>query len=150
MIFFIFSNFIKEALHNFSLIPMVLPPTHTHTNIELFIPLEVYVRILIAYPILLSISLHLHKIYHFFPGAILWSQLHKLATLLWLPLMREYFYGFNMPSHCLVHVHLLHCVRVWLCNGYTQAYVQVIQHTHTHKGVTVHVEVRCYSLVKGN
>ena len=40
-----------------------------------------------------------------------------------------------------VHV-LLHCMRVRLCNGYTQAYVQIIQHTHTHNAVTGRVEAK--------
>ena len=31
---------------------------------------------------------------------------------------------------------LLHCMRVGLHNGYTQAYAQMMQHTHTHKAVT--------------
>ena len=37
---------------------------------------------------------------------------------------------------------LLHCMRVRLRNGYTEAYAQIIQHTHTHKVVTRHVEAR--------
>ena len=44
--------------------------------------------------------------------------------------------------HFLVHVRLLHCMRVWLRNGYTWAYVQIMQHTHTHKAVTGRVETK--------
>ena len=35
---------------------------------------------------------------------------------------------------------LLHCMRVRLRNGYTRAYAQIMQHTHTHKAVTERVE----------
>ena len=51
--------------------------------------------------------------------------------ILWLPSTREKLCGFNAPGHCLVHVCLLHCMRVRLRNGYTQAYVQIMQHMHT-------------------
>ena len=51
-------------------------------------------------------------------------------------------FGFNMPGHCLVCVRLLHCMRVRLCNGYTRAYSQIMQHTHTHKVVTRRVEAK--------
>ena len=37
---------------------------------------------------------------------------------------------------------LLHCMRVRLRNGYTQAYAQMMQHTHTHKAVTGRVEAQ--------
>ena len=37
---------------------------------------------------------------------------------------------------------LLHCMRVRLHNGYTQAYAQIIQHTHMHKAVTGRVEAK--------
>ena len=47
-----------------------------------------------------------------------------------------------MPGHCLVHVRLMHCMRVWLRNGYTQAYVQVMQHTHSHKAVAGRAEAK--------
>ena len=33
-------------------------------------------------------------------------------------------------------------MRVWLRNGYTQAYAQIMQHTHTHKAVTGRVEAK--------
>ena len=36
----------------------------------------------------------------------------------------------------------LHCMRVRLRNGYTQAYAQIMQHTHTHKAVTRCVEAK--------
>ena len=34
------------------------------------------------------------------------------------------------------------CMRVRLCNGYTRAYAQIMQHTHTHKAVTGRVEAK--------
>ena len=37
---------------------------------------------------------------------------------------------------------LLHCMRVRLRNGYTQAYEQIMQHRHTHKAVTGRVEAK--------
>ena len=37
---------------------------------------------------------------------------------------------------------LLHCMRVRLRNGYTQAYAQILQHTHMHKAVTGRVEAK--------
>ena len=49
---------------------------------------------------------------------------------------------FNAPSHCLVRVRLLQCMCVWLRNGYTHAYTQIMQHTHTHKAVTGRVEAK--------
>ena len=42
-----------------------------------------------------------------------------------------------------VRVCLLHCMRVRLRNGYTQAYAQIMQHMHTHKK-------KSYSPVEGN
>ena len=45
-----------------------------------------------------------------------------------------------------VHVRLLHCMRVQLHNGYTGAYVQILQHNHTHKAVTRHIEVKKITL----
>ena len=33
-------------------------------------------------------------------------------------------------------------MRVWLRNGYTQAYTQIMQHTHMHKAVTRRVEAK--------
>ena len=41
-----------------------------------------------------------------------------------------------------MRVHLLHCMRVRLRNGYTQAYAQIMQRTHTHKAVTGRVEAK--------
>ena len=46
------------------------------------------------------------------------------------------------PSHCLMRVRLLHCMHVRLRNGYTWAYVQIMQHTLTHKAVTRRVEAK--------
>ena len=46
------------------------------------------------------------------------------------------------PSHCLVHVRLLHFMRVRLRNGYTRTYAQIMQRTHTHKAVTGRVETK--------
>ena len=61
------------------------------------------------------------------------------------------FFCFNAPGHCLVRACMLHCMRVRLCNGYTQAYVQIMQHTHMHKAVTRHVEAKkLLSLIEGN
>ena len=37
---------------------------------------------------------------------------------------------------------LLHCMRVRLHNGYTQAYVHIMQHIYTHKAVTGRVEAK--------
>ena len=54
------------------------------------------------------------------------------------------------PSHCLVSVRLLHCMRVRLHNGYTRAYAQIMQHTHTHKVVADELKPKSYSLVEGN
>ena len=51
-------------------------------------------------------------------------------------------FGLNAPGHCLVRVRLLHCMRVQLRYGYTRAYAQIMQHTHTHKAVTGRVEVK--------
>ena len=53
-------------------------------------------------------------------------------------------FGFNAPGHCLVRVRLLHCMRVQLRNGITQAYAQIMQHTHTHthKAVTGRIEAK--------
>ena len=48
---------------------------------------------------------------------------------------RVTFFGFDAPGHCLVRACLPHCMRVWLRNGYTQAYAQIIQHTQTQKAV---------------
>ena len=58
--------------------------------------------------------------------------------------------NFNTPGHCLVRACLLHCMNVRLRNGYTQAYVQIMQYTHTLKAVTGRVEAKSYSLVEGN
>ena len=41
-----------------------------------------------------------------------------------------------------MRVRLLHCMRVRLRNGYTRAYAQIMQHTHTHKTVTGRVEAK--------
>ena len=46
------------------------------------------------------------------------------------------------PLHCLVRVRLLHCMHVQLRNGYTRAYVQIMQHTYTLKAVTRRVDVK--------
>ena len=46
------------------------------------------------------------------------------------------------PGHCLMRVRLLHCMRVRLRNGYTQAYAQIMQHTHMHKALTGCVEAK--------
>ena len=51
------------------------------------------------------------------------------------------------PGHCLVRACLLHCMRVRLHNGYTQAYVEIMQHMHTHKAVTGHVEGKKVTLL---
>ena len=72
-------------------------------------------------------------------------QLYSLlahCTILRLPSTREQRFDFNAPGHCLVRVRLLHCMHVRLCNGYTRAYAQIMQHTHTHKAVTGRVEVK--------
>ena len=45
-------------------------------------------------------------------------------------------------GHCHVHACLLHCMHAQLRNGYTQAYAQIMQHMHTHKAVTRHVEAK--------
>ena len=66
----------------------------------------------------------------------------RVSSMLWLPSTRELTFGFNAPGHCLVHACLLHCMRVWLHNGYTQAYAQIMQHTHMHKAVTGCVEAK--------
>ena len=58
--------------------------------------------------------------------------------------------AFNTPGHCLVRACLLHCMRVRLRNDYTQAYAQIMQHTHTHKAVTDALKPTSYSLVEGN
>ena len=58
------------------------------------------------------------------------------------PSTREQLYGFNAAGNCLVRACLLHCMHVWLRNGYTQAYVQIMQHTYTHKAVTGRVEAK--------
>ena len=49
---------------------------------------------------------------------------------------------YRAPGHCLVRACLLHCMHVRLRNGYTQAYEQIMQHTHTHKAVTGVVEAK--------
>ena len=41
-----------------------------------------------------------------------------------------------------MRVRLLHCMRVRLRIGYTRAYAQIMQHTHTHKAVTQGVEAK--------
>ena len=46
------------------------------------------------------------------------------------------------PDHCLVHVRLLHFMRVRLHDGYTQALFTNKQHTHTHKAVIGRVEAK--------
>ena len=43
---------------------------------------------------------------------------------------------------CVCAIAALHCMRVRLHNGYKQAYVQIMQHTHTHKAVTGCVEAK--------
>ena len=48
----------------------------------------------------------------------------------------------NASGHCLLRVRLLHCMRVRLRNGYTQAYALIMQHTHTHKAVTGRIEAK--------
>ena len=65
-----------------------------------------------------------------------------ITPILRLPSTREQLFGFNVPGHCLVRACLLYCMRVQLCNGYTQAYAQIMQHTHTHKAVTRRVEAK--------
>ena len=62
------------------------------------------------------------------------------VLILRLPSTREYLFGFNAPGHCLVRMRLLHCMRVQLRNGYTLAYAQIMQHTHTRKAVSGRVE----------
>ena len=52
----------------------------------------------------------------------------------------------NARSLGLVRVRLLHCMRVRLHNGYTRAYAQIMQHTHTHKAVTGRVETKTVTL----
>ena len=42
----------------------------------------------------------------------------------------------------LVHVNLLHCMQVQLCNDSTQVYVQIMQHTHIHRPVTGCIEAK--------
>ena len=69
------------------------------------------------------------------------SQRQQQAMLR-LPSTREWLFGFNTPGHCLVRTCLLHCMRVWLCNGYAQTYVQIMQHRHTHKAVTRRIEAK--------
>ena len=47
------------------------------------------------------------------------------------------------PSgYCLLRVRLLHCMHGRLRNGYTQAYAQIMQHTHTYKAVARRVEAK--------
>ena len=78
---------------------------------------------------------------------IMWSTLTKQGTSctgLYSDCLRREsnFFGLNAPGHCLVRVRLLHCMRVRLRNGYTRAYAQIMQHTHTHKAVTGRVEAK--------
>ena len=49
-----------------------------------------------------------------------------------------------------MHACLLHCMCVQLRNGYTQAYAQIMQHTHTHKAVTGHIEAKKLLSHEGN
>ena len=41
---------------------------------------------------------------------------------------------FNVPGHCLVCVRLLHCMCARVCNGNTQAYMQIMQHNANAQG----------------
>ena len=45
---------------------------------------------------------------------------------------------------------LLHCMRVRLRNGYTQAYAQIMQHKHMHKAVTGRVKAKKLLSREGN
>ena len=45
----------------------------------------------------------------------------------------------SLPCACAFAAY---CMRVRLRNGYTRAYVQIMQHTHTHKAVTGRVEAK--------
>ena len=70
------------------------------------------------------------------------KDVYRKVPILRLPSTRENLFGFNAPGHCLVRACLLHCMRVRLRNGYTQAYAQIMQHTHTHKAVSGRVEAK--------
>ena len=82
-----------------------------------------------------------HQNETWFPALWILSSTSEL-TILPLPLTREQLFGFNAPDHCLVRVRMLHCMRVRLCNGYMRAYVQIMQHMHTHKAMTGLVEAK--------
>ena len=58
-----------------------------------------------------------------------------ISISIYMPSTRETFW-LQPSSHCLVRVRLLHCMHVRLRNGYMRVYVQIMQHTHTHKAVT--------------
>ena len=55
---------------------------------------------------------------------------------------REKHFDFDTLGHCLVRVCLLHCLRVGLRNGYTQAHAQTKQHAHMHKAVDMRVKAK--------
>ena len=52
--------------------------------------------------------------------------------------------------HTTLCVCLLHFMCVRLHNGYTRAYVQIMQHANTHKAMTWSIEAKSYSLVESN
>ena len=74
-----------------------------------------------------------------------WSWVHQNYSLAQKPSYspiafdkRVIFLAHGVPSHC--RVRLLHYMRAWLRNGYMQAYMQIMQQTHTPKAVTGCVE----------
>ena len=77
----------------------------------------------------------------FLPGMVL-----TLGTYIPIAFDERVTVWLQPPGHCLVHVRLLHCMHVQLRNGYTRAYAQIMQHTHTPKALTL----KSYSLVAGN
>ena len=61
-------------------------------------------------------------------------EVSAFLGILQLPSMKEWPFSFNAPFYCLVRVHLLHNMHAQLRNGYTWAYAQIMQRTHTLKG----------------
>ena len=64
------------------------------------------------------------------------------VTIVWLPLTRECLFGFNASGHCLVHVRMMHHLRVGLCITIMQLHTHTMRQTHTHKAVTRCVEAK--------
>ena len=74
---------------------------------------------------------------------IWWLFIDKTRhSIVWLPSTRELLFGFNAFGHCLVHVRMLHYLRVGSRITITQLHMHTMQQMHSHKTVTGRVEAK--------